>query len=501
MSSSKKNDQKKDMDNQQQQTVAGGSQTTGPSTSQSTQPSTSTTSAAQTNATTNLQQHSNTTDSNEVRNDLDSTPRNSSNRKSNKRSGRGADSLFANVMGMAMGMNSNSNVTGASGGLAGGNDDDLNEDDEMNNMNMNFSRQKRDMNDRPRRAARFQDDEMVDDEEFEEEIENIMESGNGNSRRDLRSTLEVMLNNIRRDRDTSGPRRNRDRDSTRRTAQPQKDETGQDMPRDVDMEAVMDRLRNMLGSRMGNSSRRNTVPSANGPREPRGRFNRFGDVQSGFAAGERRMGGRSMRNGRQSQEDLTMDDEVMPERMMPRNGFQTPEDLELDDGWTPISRFGTRAGFFQDRKDGNNGNNTQTPVDGGKPGDGNNNNKESDPQIPHTPRPIRPFRPAVDFFEFDDHIRMFVDLPGGTIETTHVEMTDNGHKVIVSGELKMDLKDDDVRRTFMMERKIGKFSRTILVPVAIDVTKMEASMGNGVLQIRCAKIVPTNIQVPVKKTD
>ncbi len=92
--------------------------------------------------------------------------------------------------------------------------------------------------------------------------------------------------------------------------------------------------------------------------------------------------------------------------------------------------------------------------------------------------------PAVDIRETDDALLVQAELPG--IEKKDVELEIKEGVLTISGERRYekDVNEDNVHR---IERSYGSFSRSFSLPNNIDTEKVQASMKNGVLEIRLPK--------------
>lgn len=92
--------------------------------------------------------------------------------------------------------------------------------------------------------------------------------------------------------------------------------------------------------------------------------------------------------------------------------------------------------------------------------------------------------PTVDIRETDDALLVQAELAGIEKKDIHLEVRDS--VLIISGERRYekDVKEENVHR---VERAYGKFSRSFSLPNNIDADKVEASMKNGILEIRLPK--------------
>lgn len=92
--------------------------------------------------------------------------------------------------------------------------------------------------------------------------------------------------------------------------------------------------------------------------------------------------------------------------------------------------------------------------------------------------------PVTDIYETKDEYVFKVEVPGMNKEDVKVEVKDDN--LWISGERKenKEIKQDDYHR---VESRIGKFSRSFRLPNGIDQEKIEASMNNGILELKVPK--------------
>jgi len=107
--------------------------------------------------------------------------------------------------------------------------------------------------------------------------------------------------------------------------------------------------------------------------------------------------------------------------------------------------------------------------------------------------------PAIDVCQTDDAIIVEVELPGVKEEDFSLNLTKDTLKI--SGEIKSAEAKENVSY-LRRERHRGKFSRTIALPVSIDVDKAKAVYKNGILQITLPKaeeVKPRTLKIEVEK--
>lgn len=92
---------------------------------------------------------------------------------------------------------------------------------------------------------------------------------------------------------------------------------------------------------------------------------------------------------------------------------------------------------------------------------------------------------AVDVVAEDDAFVITALVPGLTADDLNIEVIN--HTVTIRGEFKELSTADGNGKYITSELPEGRFSRTITLPIALDATKAEASMKNGVLTLRVPK--------------
>jgi len=92
--------------------------------------------------------------------------------------------------------------------------------------------------------------------------------------------------------------------------------------------------------------------------------------------------------------------------------------------------------------------------------------------------------PAADIYETKDDYVFKLEVPGLNKDDIKVELKE--HTLSIKGEKKeeKEVKKDDYHR---IESYSGTFSRSFVLPKDIDARKVNASMKDGVLELRVAK--------------
>lgn len=115
---------------------------------------------------------------------------------------------------------------------------------------------------------------------------------------------------------------------------------------------------------------------------------------------------------------------------------------------------------------------------------------------------IRPYgepytlEPFADVRETEKEIIVTVDLPGVDKKDINIEV--QGDQLEISAEKKYEAEEEGkgyIRR----ERAYNRFYKSMRLPAEVDETKAEATLNNGVLEIRLPKIKAAKARtIPVK---
>jgi HSP20 family protein len=105
--------------------------------------------------------------------------------------------------------------------------------------------------------------------------------------------------------------------------------------------------------------------------------------------------------------------------------------------------------------------------------------------------------PNIDMYDKKDKIVVKAELPGMTKD--HIDLTINEGSLTLKGEVKKEeeVKEEDY---YSRERSYGSFTRTIVLPAAVDESKVKAKFKDGVLEITLPKkeeAKPKEIKVDV----
>ena len=96
----------------------------------------------------------------------------------------------------------------------------------------------------------------------------------------------------------------------------------------------------------------------------------------------------------------------------------------------------------------------------------------------------RTFSPAVDISETADSYKVFCDLPGMDMEDIEISVSSN--VLTLKGEKKAAQKEQS-DRLYRGGTSVGKFQRTLQLPLAVDAEKASAVLKNGLLTIQLPK--------------
>ena len=104
--------------------------------------------------------------------------------------------------------------------------------------------------------------------------------------------------------------------------------------------------------------------------------------------------------------------------------------------------------------------------------------------------------PALDLYQSNDNIVAQVELPGMHKEDIGISLHDG--TLTISGERKFESRNGE--KAERSERHVGKFRRSVVLPVQVDATKVNASYRDGILTVSLPKAEeakPRQIQVNV----
>jgi len=110
----------------------------------------------------------------------------------------------------------------------------------------------------------------------------------------------------------------------------------------------------------------------------------------------------------------------------------------------------------------------------------------------------RGWTPPIEMFEKEDKFIVKAELPGMKKEEIDVSIV--GDTLTIKGERKAETEVKE-ENYYCCERCYGSFLRSITLPTAIDIKKVEANYQNGVLELvlpKAPEVKPQKIDVSVK---
>lgn len=96
----------------------------------------------------------------------------------------------------------------------------------------------------------------------------------------------------------------------------------------------------------------------------------------------------------------------------------------------------------------------------------------------------RSWEPAVDIYETDEEILLKAEVPGIGKDQVSIEVKEG--VLTLSGERKFE-KEVNEEQYHRVERSYGAFHRTFTLPSSVDAERVNASLRDGVLEIRLPK--------------
>jgi HSP20 family protein len=105
------------------------------------------------------------------------------------------------------------------------------------------------------------------------------------------------------------------------------------------------------------------------------------------------------------------------------------------------------------------------------------------------------FAPAVDVKETADQVVVKAEVPGMDAKDINISVT--GDVLTIKGEKKSE-REEKEENYHVVERSYGSFSRSMVLPSAVDLDKIEAKYDKGVLTVTCTKkegVKPKDIEI------
>lgn len=94
--------------------------------------------------------------------------------------------------------------------------------------------------------------------------------------------------------------------------------------------------------------------------------------------------------------------------------------------------------------------------------------------------------PRVDVLETKQNVVVNVEAPGFNVD--ELDIVFKGPKLVLSGEKRKPDADDSVQGYLCLERSFGKFSRSLYIDQATDLTRARAELREGVLTVTIPKL-------------
>lgn len=107
--------------------------------------------------------------------------------------------------------------------------------------------------------------------------------------------------------------------------------------------------------------------------------------------------------------------------------------------------------------------------------------------------------PAIDVSETADKVEIKAEVPG--IDPKEINITLTGDVLTIKGEKKSE-REETKESYHLVERSYGSFSRSLTLPAAVEVDKIDARYEKGVLTVTCPKkeeVKPKAIEIKAAK--
>ena len=109
-------------------------------------------------------------------------------------------------------------------------------------------------------------------------------------------------------------------------------------------------------------------------------------------------------------------------------------------------------------------------------------------------RPGLVFNPSVDIFETDKELTLLADMPGVKAENLNIDLRDN----VLTLAAEVEAPEGDSEVDILREYQTGKYFREFSLSEAIDQSKIDARLKDGVLELKLPKaeaVKPRKISV------
>jgi HSP20 family protein len=111
---------------------------------------------------------------------------------------------------------------------------------------------------------------------------------------------------------------------------------------------------------------------------------------------------------------------------------------------------------------------------------------------------VAAFIPPADVIISEQGVTVYMDVPGLNAESLEIELEND--VLTVRGERPYPYQDRDQRAIRRIERRFGRFERSLRVPRGLDPNAIDATLADGVLTLRMPK--PESLKphrVPIKQ--
>ena len=93
--------------------------------------------------------------------------------------------------------------------------------------------------------------------------------------------------------------------------------------------------------------------------------------------------------------------------------------------------------------------------------------------------------PALNVREDEGHVYVEAEVPGLKLDDLQLELVEQ--ELTITGERKHEKEEKDRKGYHVIERRYGKFSRTVSLPALIDATNADAALKDGILTVTLPK--------------
>ena len=94
------------------------------------------------------------------------------------------------------------------------------------------------------------------------------------------------------------------------------------------------------------------------------------------------------------------------------------------------------------------------------------------------------WQPAMDIYESEDKVHVYADLAGVARESLRVTVTDQ--RLQISGLRELPA-HQSIACIHQLEIELGGFQRTVSLPAAVDVERVQSAYTNGILAVTLPK--------------